>query len=80
MDAAVTRETFLTEQLRAPGPVRRAPESARTDHTESRENHARLCCVACGYQANAGVNAAKNILALRLLPWGGGQGLGYTRR
>jgi IS605 OrfB family transposase len=31
---------------------------------ESRDNQARFCCVACGYQANADVNAARNILAL----------------
>jgi IS605 OrfB family transposase len=39
---------------------------------ESRENQARFCCVACGYQANADVNAAKNILALGLRASGRG--------
>src|SRR5437879_5813682 len=41
---------------------------------ESRESQADLCCVACGYQTNADVNAAQNILALGLRASGrGGQ-------
>ena len=44
---------------------------------ESRENQARFRCVACGFQANADVNAAKNILALGLRASGrGGLGIG----
>lgn len=44
---------------------------------ESRENQARFCCVVCGYQANADVNAAKNILAAGLAASGrGGLGVG----
>jgi IS605 OrfB family transposase len=34
--------------------------------SESRESQAAFCCVACGFQANADVNPAKNILALGL--------------
>jgi IS605 OrfB family transposase len=34
--------------------------------SESRESQADFCCVACGFQANADVNAAKIVLALGL--------------
>jgi putative transposase len=45
--------------------------------TESRENQARFCCVACGFKANADVNAAQNILALGLRASGrGGSAVG----
>ena len=41
---------------------------------ESRESQADFCCVACGYQTNADVNAANTILALGLRASGrGGQ-------
>ncbi len=40
--------------------------SCRYVASESRESQADFCCVACGYQANADVNAAKNSLALGL--------------
>jgi putative transposase len=39
---------------------------------ESRESQADFCCVACGYQANANVNAARNLLALGLRASGRG--------
>ncbi len=48
---------------------------------ESRENQARFCCVACGYQADADVNAAKNILALGLRASGrGGLAVGSPKK
>jgi len=44
---------------------------------ESRESQARFCCIACGQQANADVNAARVILAAGLAASGrGGQAVG----
>ena len=39
---------------------------------ENRESQAAFHCVECGYEANADVNAAKNILGRALTQTGGG--------
>lgn len=39
---------------------------------ENRESQAIFKCVKCGYEANADVNAAKNILSRALTKTGGG--------
>ena len=46
--------------------------SCRHVASESRESQADFCCVACGFQANADVNAAKIVLALGLRASGRG--------
>ncbi|BAJ66606.1 hypothetical protein BLLJ_0939 [Bifidobacterium longum subsp. longum JCM 1217] len=39
---------------------------------ENRDSQAVFHCVECGYEANADVNAAKNILGRALIQTGGG--------
>lgn len=56
-------------EQKAPGRVERVPAAYTSQRcfacgyvvAGSRESQARFCCVACGYQSNADVNAARNI-------------------
>ncbi|MEX5637779.1 transposase, partial [Parafrankia sp. FMc2] len=56
-------------EQKAPGRVERVPAAFTSQRcfacgyvvAGSRESQARFCCVACGYQSNADVNAARNI-------------------
>jgi putative transposase len=77
---------FLVRRLeqKAPGRVEKIPPAFTSQQCsacrhvagESRESQARFQCRACGYAANADVNAAKNIAAGHAVKARGGDGVG----
>ncbi|SNQ49529.1 DNA (Cytosine-5-)-methyltransferase [Frankia canadensis] len=70
-------------EQKAPGRVEKIPAAYTSQRcsacghvaAESRESQAQFCCVACGFQSNADVNAAMNIAAGRAVTARGGAGL-----